>query len=258
MSSNNMIVAGCNILPTIKKEGKLIPDKNGYYEICGGSFASYNLNEEFYEFNEYLKRTLTPGSSFMNRVQAGKLYSELDHPERKPGWTDAEYFSRLRDIQLKNTWCYIKDVTLKSAKDEKGRDVLAVYLKVKGFGPYKEVFEQSLSSPEINTAFSVRSISRYNIARRIKSIVTLCTWDGVSTNGIGIADKYSTPSLESLDTSASESSLILTPEVLSQAEQREVLAVGNESNVAQEYTMIRSELGWVKTLLTKPTSLDWQ
>ena len=76
--------------------------------------------------------------------------------------------------------------------------MIAIMGKVKPFGKYGHILKESLENPKQNTSFSIRSFTdnAFNGQYLKKVLVKIETFDFVGEQGIFIADKYTSPSLE--------------------------------------------------------------
>lgn len=190
------------ILPQSGKKGILKPDATGYYRVILGALNIHNSGQAWYDW-EGSKQVFDKSEDLMRRILSNKLYSELGHPKRTPGMGRDDYLQRILTVYETNTCNHIRSIDLKEevTRAENGKPVIVTYGDVKPFGPMGEVAEESLSSPDINTCFSIRSITfdqRDSWGRLVKKIMEVATWDLVLEPGIAIATKYDNPSLESL------------------------------------------------------------
>jgi len=134
------------VLNGTNKVGKLKADADGYYRVNLGAFEAYNAHGTFYTFNNYLKNMFSQGSLLQQRISAGRLRGEVEHPQMTPGQNMAQYFNRLRMIDGRNTICHFKDVTATAAKDHEGRDIILVEASVRPSGVKRDVLLDQLSN----------------------------------------------------------------------------------------------------------------
>jgi len=184
------LVFTSNVAEMVRQNGGFEPDNEGYYTIRAGTFGVPNSAGIVYELSEELIKTLERSSPFMMRVTAGKLFSENGHPERLPGMTDKEYFTRLARIVPDRVCGFIKDVIVEFNKN---KTEAVVYLKVKPFGELKHVMEDAFKDDNINASFSVRTICRQS--GYVRTVIVLVTWDFVTINGVNKSDKVSSVGL---------------------------------------------------------------
>ncbi|MBW6072630.1 S80 family phage morphogenetic serine protease, partial [Pseudomonas aeruginosa] len=97
-------------------------------------------------------------------------------------------------------------------------------------------------NPSINTYCSVRSITQDDVMRGIKYTREISTWDFVGEGGIYIANKYTSPALESF----SDTEVIITPATLwkMQDEAQKRANIGMESDPNLDVTDLIQQLGW--------------
>jgi hypothetical protein len=162
----------------------------------------HNSGKAWYDWEES-KQVFDKSGDLMRRIKSNKCYSELGHPKKEPGMTRDQYLQRILTIYENNVCNHIRSIDLikESTRAENGNPVVVTYGEVKPFGPHGEVVEESLSSPDINTCYSIRSITfdqKDSWGRLIKKLMEVVNWDFVLEPGIEIATKYDNPSLESL------------------------------------------------------------
>lgn len=190
------------ILPQLGKKGIIKPDASGYYRVILGALNIHNSGKAWYDW-ESSKAVFDNSGDLMRRIKSNKCYSELGHPKRTPGMSRDEYLQRILTIYEDNVTNHIRKIDLieEVTRAEGGRPVVVTYGEVKPFGPHGEVAEESLTSPDINTCFSIRSITfdqRDSWGRLVKKLMEVVNWDLVLEPGIEIATKYDNPSMESL------------------------------------------------------------
>lgn len=196
------------ILPQLGKKGILKPDATGYYRVILGALNIHNSGNAFYDW-EGSKQVFDKSQDLMRRILSNKLYSELGHPKRIPGMGRDEYLQRILTVYEANVCNHIRMIELQEevTRAEGGKPVVVTYGEVKPFGPMGEIAEESLSSPDINTCYSIRSITfdqRDSWGRLVKKLMEVATWDLVLEPGIEIATKFDNPSLESLTRQVTE------------------------------------------------------
>lgn len=246
---SNIASFGCNILRGLNKKGKLNVDDNGYYEIALGAFDIHNAQGEFYAFTSELKQMFENSSALMRRIHKGYLRGEAEHPAPVPGQSIDAFLNRWRTIRMDNVATHIASVRLSYEKDHTGKNIVVCYGRVKGSGPHEAGTNKMLANAEENVAYSIRSLTEPRIVggKKHKCITGIVTWDLVNEPGIELANKYQTPSMESIE------ELILTPDMLDKAEQDPMVGlVGQESDMS--LTMLRTALGWQKIEVTSAMS----
>jgi len=192
------------------KRGMLKPmDDSGYYKVNAGGFNLPNRHGIKYVLNDYLRECQRPGSDFDRRVKEGQMYCELDHPPqyykvlingevvRKPITELFEWVNRLRTIDMDNVCGHIRRVHwLKTGGD---RDPIYNDIEVIPFGPKKAWMEESLKNPDINSAFSIRTVTKLQaFGHTEREVDYWSTYDFVIEPGFLRACKHLSAGLESL------------------------------------------------------------
>lgn len=244
----------CTALTGTNKVGKLSPDPNGYYQVVLGAFDFYNESGAYWPY-EKAKHLFESSSSFMRRLNNGQCRGELGHPRQEPGMSYQDYVSRILQIHEDKVTHHIKRcwIDTEALKDGQQRRIVAVLGEIKPSGPYGNVLRESLQNPDENVAFSVRSLCEHAAqnGRMEKHMKTLVTYDYVNEPGIRIATKYSSPALETLT-----DDILIVPQVLASLDQQPELVSGLESS-GVTVALIKTELGWSKTEVTRLPSLAW-
>ena len=189
-------------LKAANKRGRMKKDSEGYVDIIGGAFNSSNAHGDFYSM-EGVTKLLEHGSIAARRMGNSQLYSELGHPQQG-NLSLTAYKKRLLQISEKHQCNHIKKITLDTElwKTTKGleRGSVATILKVKPYGPYAHVIDTAINTPSINLAYSIRSFVRngFSNGRIHKKVLDIVTYDNVGSQGMPTANKYSSPSTESI------------------------------------------------------------
>lgn len=253
-----VVTVGCTMLAGTNKQGILKPSQDGYYTLVVGSYGTNNSAGMFYDEASGVAM-FHPDSSLMRRLKKGVLFAEFKHPEpfqdlliqgkavRAP-MSDSQYLMRIRQIDDNRVCAHIRSLSIIAGTNENGQPVKLVVAELKPYGPFKNVLQDSLDNPSINTYFSVRSITQDDLSRGIKYTREISTWDFVGEGGIFTANKYNSPALESF----TESERIITPDVLwaVEDEARKRANIGLEcagSDVAE----LAKTLGWERKALTR-------
>jgi len=258
MSSNpsiptppTVVTVGCTMLAGTNKQGILKPSEDGYYTLVVGSYGTKNSGGMFYDEASGVAM-FDPNSPLMRRLKKGVLFAEFKHPEpfqdllvqgkvvRQP-MNDGQYLMRIRQIDDNRVCAHIRSLSIISGINEHGQQVKLVVAEVKPYGPFKQVLQDSLDNPSINTYFSVRSITQDDMVRGIKYTREISTWDFVGEGGIFTANKYNSPALESF----AESERVITPDTLwaIEDEARKRAGIGRESAGADVAELAKT-LGW--------------
>lgn len=253
--SQSAVTVGCDMLSGTNKRGILPPNDKGYYTLVVGSYGTHNSAGMFYD--EASGRAMfDPSSSLMRRLKKGVLFMEFKHPEpftdllldgrvvRKP-MSDTEYLMRIRQIDDNRVCAHIANLTLVPGKNEQGKNVTMVVAEVKPYGPFAQVFKDSLDNPSINTYCSVRSITQDDPYKGIKYTREISTWDFVGEGGIFTANKYSSPALESFSEAECKPERTITPATLWQLqdEAQRRTRLGLES-ATHDVSELIQDLGW--------------
>jgi hypothetical protein len=235
------------------KKRKLKVDANGYYECTLGAFNIYNSSGEYYPALESVKEMFSPGGSLRRRLDNGTCRGELDHPSPAQCKNLMDFIKRVLTIQPDRVSHHIASVTLNETRDDKGNNIVLCTGRLKPSGPYASTLQASLENVEENVAFSIRSLTNDKTlnGRKEKHIQTIVTWDYVNEPGISLANKFQTPTLESLD-----SEVVILEDMLSDIA-REKSPLGMES--ARAAAMVLTDLGWHKVEVINPNLayLNW-
>lgn len=209
MAASDRVSFSCTALVGTNKVGTIKPDNDGYYEVVLGALDVYNFSGQYWPASS-AKEMFKASSSFMRRIARAALRSEYGHPKRD-GLSIMEYAHRLTVIDERMVCCHIKDVQLdyNRVKDPDGRIVIAIIGKIRPSGPYAATLEAQLQNPHENVCFSIRAVTTDIMmrGRYEKNIKEIITWDYVNEPGISAANKYSSPSLEGIDSNVSMESL---------------------------------------------------
>lgn len=196
----SIISYACTEVADTSKKKILTPDASGYYDVVLGAFNVFNEHGAFYPLAP-VKALFDGSSDLMRRIKAGQLFSEHGHPVFDSRMTRKEMVMRVMRIEEKNVSGHIKEVYLdtESMRDEGGNKIVTVFGRVRPHGPFGSALDDSLKSPDINTAFSIRSLTEDVPNPRghtDKLVRMICTWDSVIEPGIKYATKYQNPTME--------------------------------------------------------------
>ena len=238
----------CNLVHDASKKRKLNVDDKGYYEVTLGAFNVYNSVGEYYPALESVKQMFSPGGALRRRLDNGACRSEMDHPNPSDHPNLMDFIKRVLTIQSDRVCAHIASVKLEDTRDDKGNPIVLCMGRVKPSGPFGPTLHASLENTEENVAFSIRSLTdnhRRN-GRVEKNIKNIVTWDYVNEPGISVANKFQTPTLESLGDE------VLIQEAMLSKIASEKSQVGLES--AQAATMVLTDLGWNKIEVIAPNT----
>lgn len=164
------------------------PDKDGvYHGLCMMVLGNQpSQNGKIYDPETMADCLTNPQSAFYKRLKAGGLRGEYGHPDIR---SEAD-LDRVPKIDMKCvSHLIVRAYT--GEKTEKGN--IPVYADIKPCGPYGQYLVESLESPVINTAFSLRSLVEQigttpegYIRQRVLAMIT---WDAVDVGGYRCAAK---------------------------------------------------------------------
>ena len=190
-------------LPSGKK-GILKPDSNGYYELPIGGLNAYNSAGEYYTLNG-AEALFSNSALLMRRMGKGVLKSELGHPKKLPGMSDDQYLERIMTIEESNVCAHIKELWLDKnfgSNNPKfnNPNLVAIMAKICPSGPHGDALAKSFANPSENVGFSIRGITNnyYERGKCMRILTNIITFDQVVEWGISVANKWASPSLESL------------------------------------------------------------
>lgn len=191
----------CTSLNGTNKVGNLFKDADGYYEMVIGGLNIFNSAGQWYSY-EGAKELFESSSQFMRRIKRGALRGEVGHPRREAGQSFDDYVNRILEIRETNVCVQFKEIYLdfNKIKDANGKAVVAIMAKLIPSGPFGPMLEKSLNNKNENVCFSIRSFTKDYRDRgiEVRDIKNIVTFDMVNEPGIHIAEKYKTPSLETL------------------------------------------------------------
>ncbi len=176
---------------TIKR---LRPDENGYYDVPLLTLGVPTRNNVYYIPESIKKCIESPTSGFNIMLRDGCLKGCIDHPEAY----DRDDIPKLLDIREQFVSHFIKKVYTGEVLPNGGQLLMG---KLKPFGAYGPNLEQSLQDPDVNTAFSIRSLCKEHTdpttKQKIRDVQILVTFDFVSAPGYREACKRFAPATES-------------------------------------------------------------
>ena len=152
------------------------PDKYGYYTVPLAVIGRTTLNKTYYIPQYFVESMTGANSPFAMQVRSGNMFGEWGHPFTK----DLERISLVLEEKYAH---HLRKVYTRELPD----GTTLILGEVKPFGPYKDCLEESLASPFINTAFSLRSLCTESFNReenRIDRIIKhFVTFDAVGSSG---------------------------------------------------------------------------
>jgi hypothetical protein len=229
-----------------------------YHEVVVGAFNVMSEKSEFYDFTNSVKSLFDRNNSlFMRMVLSGRLRGEIEHPYPVAGQSAEAFFNRVRQIRNDLTSHQFRNIRLEDGKDDKGNNIVLVIAEVTGSGPYMDATNARLNNRDENIDFSGRffTTSKINAGVIHKQVNFIATYDQVNMGGIGVANKYSTPSMESIYGGEDNDIIVNLDKVKDPVLP---LCVGMESNILFSTTMIKDACGWNRVELISPrSSLNW-
>lgn len=255
---------GSTALIGLNKKGILKPDAEGYYELTVGAFNIHNNAGVYYPLG-VAKALFEESASLMRRVRAATLRGEYGHPRRE-NMNPAQFTKRLNEIYEDRVCCHFGDIRLDQVnyKSKSGFPQIATIAKLKPSGPFGPSLQGHLDNPKEEVCFSVRAAAMQEIigGQENRCITDIVTWDYVNEGGIGIARKYFSMALESIDGGMVPfDQTIITPTVLQLAADSAIVNMGLESNDAQRLLDLQRNLGWGRPKgvnFPSPATLAWK
>lgn len=228
---------GNAVLPKSENKGVLKKDNDGYYNILVGALESFNSAGEYYSA-EGAKALFEESGLLMRRLKNGKLRGEYKHPMPKPGESEKAFLRRSLSIDDDRVSTFFREIYLDfdNCFDENGKKVIGIRAWLKPYGPYGKCVADAIDDPHQNLCYSIRAYTKDRMVggRCVRMLSTVVTWDQVGEQGIGVANKYSTPALENEKIEAPENfgSLLVTPEMIAgyaktESKESSILAMEN-------------------------------
>lgn len=235
------------------KSGNLPVDADGYRSIIVGGLNIFNSNGEYYTL-QGARDLFEKSSSFMRRIGRGALRGENGHPAFLPGMTMDEYIGRVMNIDEGNVCAHFSEVWLdfNSVKTANGVPTVAIMAKVKPSGKLSYILEQAFNNPKENVCFSIRAATKdyWDKGVKMRQLDTIITFDYVNEPGIAIAEKYLSPTLESLDEKVVSKSDFIS------VTQSEIKGLATESSKEIANEVIRN-MGWDLPAGTRVAFSNW-
>lgn len=176
---------------------KQIPkDEQGWYQVNLGALNAFNAHGHFYVAEGVRDLIENSDSRLGKKLREGYLEGEQEHPVYTPGMSKVDFLIRVMKIDPDRKSHHIKKIEVVDSGVPVGGgfegNVLTLVGWVKPMGNKGHLLKESLDDPEVNTAFSVRSLTDdvYERGTLIKKITTLITFDWVNEPGILTANKF--------------------------------------------------------------------
>lgn len=211
MSAVEKLSFGSTVLNGSGKTGVLKPIDGDYYLLNSGGFNIPNRTGVTYRINDYLIECMNGDSDFARRVSEGQMFCEWGHPptyfyeiingrEVRTQITDIfQWVQRLRTVVEREICAFIRKVHF--TYDKRG-DIRVVpvhtSVEIRPYGARKDVFQDSITDPNMNTAVSIRSVTApQKPGDKFREIEYWTNFDVVPEQGMLNACKYRTAGLES-------------------------------------------------------------
>lgn len=240
-----------NMVFTYTKAGvnnKKLKCVDGWYHVNVGKFNAFNVGGELYLVDGVREMINDPQSRVGQKLAMGYLKGEREHPVQEKGMTKTEYLLRLLHIEPTNISHHIKsiefeDTGIPTGKGFKGNVLNCTAWIKPDAGPIGQILKHDLDDPEINVAFSLRSIiTSQNVnGVRVNKVETFITFDWVFMPGMDTANKWDTKTLSA----GNESLKIMQLEDRDLALATRILEantnhIGNESDVKTVLNELKS------------------
>lgn len=258
----NVVRYSSTALLGVNKAGTLTANEHGYYDMILGGYDTNNHGGAYYatrnDQGEDIEQVLAKSISLQRQVQNGNLRGEYGHPKMKPGMSAIDFRKRIMTVEETLVCAHFDEIRLeKNFQARKGQVMTAVRGLVKPSGPYGDTLEKQIKNGKENVCFSVRALTNDILVggRIVKKTAMIVNWDYVNEPGIGGAEKYSSPSLESVHDE------VISPEFLialaNEEEMRRGIGLECAGPSAEE---IAKAVGWGKLIQNNgklPRSFDW-
>ncbi len=176
------------------------PDENGCYEVVLGCVGAPTRAGVIYDETSLINAMRDPTSRFNICLSDGILFGEWGHPDiyLPDGKQDMRRLLKIDESKQSHlfTKIWIDDKPI----NMHGNNAFPIRAKVKPCGPYGAYLEKSLQDPNINTAFSIRSLCEPMVGPdnqyEYRKVAMVITFDAVGAPGYEIATKRYTSGQE--------------------------------------------------------------
>jgi hypothetical protein len=212
---SQILTFGSTVLEGSGKRGILKPMEPGgnYYLMNSGGFNIQNRGGVGYRFNDYIKECMHPDSDLNRRAAENQLWCELGHPPQY-FWTREggriiqtpitdlyQWIHRLRTVLEPNVCAAIRKIHWIMTGGDK--DPVHNKVEIRSFGPLKDVFQDSIDDPDMNTAISIRTVTKpQQMGDRNREVEYFTGYDVVMEQGMLNACKHRSAGLEDFLSSA--------------------------------------------------------
>ena len=178
-------------------------NERGDYLVVVGAVNHFNKSGEFYTAEDVKQRFFTENAMLMKRCKSGDVKIESEHPVQEPGMSKNAWFQRLYGYDKLRVAAIITELYLEETNVKENGTDLNIILIWAAIKPLEDrelglTLKKDLENPDINTAFSIRSI----IIKEQVNFITVCkiediiTFDWVSSPGIAKANTFYTAGME--------------------------------------------------------------
>ncbi|EBW9734610.1 hypothetical protein DQR70_06400 [Salmonella enterica subsp. enterica serovar Oslo] len=174
---------------------------NNYCQVVLGALEYPNSVGAVYDLQSAIN-IIEKSTIFNRRMEQGYLRGELGHPVERECRDYNDFVRRIHTIDERNVSCHIRRVWIDHQyKGHNGEKIIAILGEVAPSGPHAAALERKLNNPHENVAWSVRSLTNDRIVNGVKRkwFESIVTWDEVNEPGLKGANKFNSPSCESID-----------------------------------------------------------
>ena len=172
-----------------KNKNQLKPDDDGFYtDVPLAVLDAVSCNNTWYNSRPFIGVMNSPKSSFNHRLTQGVLTGELDHPF-DPTLSREELIQRTLYIDPDNEAVFFRRISVRNINGD-----LFVLGDLKPHGLKQAAAKEKLEDPNVNCAFSLRSLTKGDRKHPkgyiIKNVSILVTFDiGMAGGGFPQASK---------------------------------------------------------------------
>lgn len=177
---------------------KIEKDAQGWYKVNLGAINAFNEHGAFYLQDGVRELLYNPESRLAQKLENGYLIGEMEHPKIPPTLSKEEAFMFVSYPNRDRQSHHIKSIEIVDTGVAPGKGFSGTILQLVGWvkpsGPFGKFLQESLDDPEINTAFSIRSLTKNGRvgATEVRKIQSIITFDWVTEPGIRTANKFDT------------------------------------------------------------------
>ena len=182
---------------------KKMKEKDGWFHVNIGALNAFNVHGELYLSDGIKEMINDPQTRIGQKLAMGYLKGEREHTKWEKNMTKMEYLLRLMHVEPTNVSHHIKSIEIEDTGIPVGKGFKGNILNLSAWikpdsGPIGQILLNDLKDPEINVAFSIRSITKETFVNgiKVKKIENLVTFGWVFMPGIPTANKFDTISRE--------------------------------------------------------------